>query len=87
MARVRARTSSNERPRIQAAMSQAATCSEGMEPEAAPAATKASSRSSRAWPSRFLRMRSIMWSGEAAGAGMFRIDQENMRITHPSQSG
>ncbi len=55
-------------------MSQAASCSEGMWlaapgvlPAAAPVVMKASSRGLRARPSRFLRMRSIMWIGASRG--------------------
>ena len=63
MARVRARVSSSESPRSQAAISQAESCSSGMDPEAAPETRKPISRASSEPPSRFLRIRSMMCRG------------------------
>ena len=63
MARVSARVSSSESPRSQAAISQAESCSSGIDPAAAPAARKPISRASSVPPSRFLRIRSTVWIG------------------------
>src|ERR1035438_9567132 len=63
MAKVSAWVSSCESPRIQAAMSQAESCSSGIEPLVAPATRKPISRASNALPSRFLRIRSIVCRG------------------------
>src|SRR5580698_9096801 len=66
MASASARVSSSVSPLSQHAISHAASCSRGIEPEAAPATTNPISRASSRPPSRFRRMMSIMCSGAAA---------------------
>ena len=76
MARVSARVSSSERPRRKAAISQAESCSGGMDPSAAPATRKPISRGSREPPSRFFRITSMMCNG---GRGRAEAEEGIMR--------
>jgi hypothetical protein len=60
MASVSARVSSSERPRKKAAISQAESCSAGMDPLAAPKTRNSISPAFSEPPSRFLRIRSMV---------------------------
>ena len=82
MARVSARVSSRSSPRRKAAISQAESCSGGIDPSAAPETRKPISHSFSAPPSRFLRIRSITCKAECGETrGKAEVDEVEVGIT------